>query len=533
MRKINFLLVVLLWVGSLFSPLSAQTPLTEGGGPAIENCNAYNSTPFLLRNDDKTAVFYLDTYSTNPKSQYQGLVTYNKTTQTAFKEDVVLPAGYRHLYSRAAGSDYLAYYYRYNAETHNFDYAVARFPQKKAVEGVRNITPEIRTSIDLTGRGEILKYTAVSPDASKYAVTFIVPNDRNQAPYFYCYIYDSNGEEIWYDKFLPSISGSKFSIQDIGLSDKGELLLLVYATKGKGNVQNTPTVQLFSCTKGNITSISEELTFGYVNSMKMLRLKNNDIFIGGYYDDTPQSNTTGCFNFIISDQPLKITAKNHAAFNYTNEVVYDGLNDQDYFVKCDYLYELPDKIVVMLGEQYASLMQNEKSTTYRYHTNFIYCNKFTLGGTDLGLVKVQKHQTTRTASLLTSHDDGERIGSYLFEAKKVMEKSPTFTAVGLHYYPIVRGNMIYILYMDKFSNFAEDATGWEGTDMEKNEENCVVLTKVDYSTDKKVVTLPNKNGQHFHDVWLVDGENIYFGMSGKKNYTLEKFLLNNKWNWDK
>jgi hypothetical protein len=69
--------------------------------------------------------------------------------------------------------------------------------------------------------------------------------------------------------------------------------------------------------------------------------------------------------------------------------------------------------------------------------------------------------------------------------------------------------------------------------METPDKNCLVVARMDYSTDKKVIMLPNKAGQTFHDVWLVDGEDIYFGMSGKKSYTIEKFKLNKKWTWDK
>lgn len=536
MKKIVLLAVILIVTSFMALPLKAQTPLTEGGGPVIEKCSAPLSSTSLIRNDSKTALFYLETYSPNVKLQYQGIVTYNKSTGTAFEEDVVLPTGYHHLYTRAIGTDFFGYYYRYNPEKHSFDYSVAQYPQKKSSDGVRNINPENRLSVDLTGRGEILKYVAVSPDESKYAITFIVPNDRNQAPYFYCYIYDNTGKELWYDKFLPTIEGNKFTIQDIELTDKGELLLLVYAVKGKNATVQHPTMQLFSCTRGNITSISEEITFGFINSMKMLRLANKDIFIGGYYDETQQSNTTGYFNFIVKDDPtLKITGKNHAAFNYGSGATYSGLTDHDYYVKCDYIFEMPDHIIAMLGEQYTSIQQHgEKSSlAYRHHTNDIYCNKFTLGGTDLGFVKVNKHVSAQAGEIVTTHDDGERIAAFRMEEKTARPKAMTFYNLGLGYVPVVQGSHIYVIYTDKASNFAEDATEWDPTAIEDAGDDCVVVTRVDYSVDKKVVMLPNKAGQTFHNVWMIDGQDIYFGMSGKKTYTLEKFTLNGKWAWDK
>lgn len=535
MKKVCLLAVILLIMNFFGTSVQAQTPLTGGGGPVIDKCAAAMSTPTLLRNDDKSAIFYLETYSTNPKQQYQGIVTYNKSTGTAFEEDVVLKGNYHHLYTRAIGTDYFGYYYRYDEVKGAFEYGVAQYPQKKSTDGVRNIEPVSRVSIDLAGRGEILKYVAVSPDESKYAITFIVPNDRNQAPYFYCYIYDNTGKELWYDKFLPTIEGNKFSIQDIELTDKGELLLLVYAVKGKNASIQHPTMQLFSCTRGNLSSISEELTFGYVNSMKMLRLKNKDLFIGGYYDETPQSNTTGYFNFIVKDDPMRITAKNHAVFDYGESVTYDNLVNQDYYVKCDYLYEMPDNIVAMLGEQYTSIQQHSEksSVAYRHHTNDIYCNRFTLQGTDLGAVKVTKHVSADAGDIVTTHDDGERIAAFRMTEKTARPKAPTFYNLGLGYVPVVKGAEIFVIYTDKLSNYAEASTEWDAAAIESASDNCVVVARLDYSADKKVVMLPNKAGQTFHDVWMVDGENIYFGMSGKKTYTLENFKLNKKWSWDK
>ncbi|MBR1992133.1 MAG: hypothetical protein IJ986_07665 [Bacteroidales bacterium] len=536
MSKLKSLSLFLLISLSFFPFHSeAQTPLTEGGGPVVENCNAKMSDKMLLRNDDKSAIFYMHTYSTNPKLQYQGIVTYNKQTNTSYAEKIIAPDGYRPLYVRAIGNDYYGYYYRFNREKHAFEYSIAQFPQKKSTDGIRNINPESRLAIDLTGRGEVLKYVAVSPDETKFAITFIAPNDRNQAPYFYCYVYDNTGKEIWYDKFLPTIEGNKFTIHDLQLSDKAELFILVNAIKGKNESVQHPTLQLFKCKHQNITSVSEELDYGLINSMKMLRLKSGDIFIGGYYNASIQTNTTGWFNYTVKEDPLRITAKNHEAFSNREDIEYEGFTNKDYLLKCDYLYELKDKIILMMGEQYTSVQTNgdKSSIAFTHHTNDIYCHKFTLAGTDLGLIKVNKHLSAHAADVLTTHDEGERIGGYLINAKKPFEKNPTFESLCLSYRPIQMNNEMYVMYADKFSNFDENNNDWDAANVDKGDEMCVVLTKIDYSVDKKMVMAPNKNAAVFHDIWLIDGQDIYFGMSGKKSYTIEKFKLNKQWNWDK
>ena len=526
-HKVLFSIIALLFATFC---LQAQTPLTEGGGPAVERCNAALSSHILLKQDDKSAVFYLNTYSNNPKQQYQGIVTYNKTTGTAFNEDMVLPAGYRALHVTPCGDNYFACYYRFNRANRSFEYATASFPQKKSTDGIRNVTPNVRLTIDLADRGDILKYTAVSPDQSKFAVVFIAPDANNRAPYFYCFIYDNNGKELWYDKFIPTIAGNKFYIHDIALTHKGELLLLLNSTKAKSS-----TIQLFFCKKGDLSSVDEPVNFGFVNSMKMLRLKNNEIFIGGYYGEAQQSKTVGFFNLIYNPDKNKLTQRNHDTFDFTDKPVYDDLTDADYAIKCDHLIELPDKIVVMIGEQYTTFQQHsEKSSmAYKHITNNIYGNKFTLTGSNLGIVKINRHISASSGSLAVTHDDGERIGNYLIYEKKADPKSPTFTNLGLSYSPIVQNGHIYILYEDNAANFAENANDWEATSVEKAEDNCVVLAHLDYSADKKVVMMPTKEAQTFHDIWCIDGNTIYFGMSGKRDYSIQKFKLDGKWYWDR
>lgn len=511
--------------------LQAQTPLTEGGGPAVERCSAALSEQTLLKQDDKSAIFYLNTYSDNPKLQYQGIVTYNKSTGTAYNEDVILPNGYRPMLVRPCGDNYFGCYYRLNRASKSFEYATVSFPQKKSTNGIRKITPEVRLSFDITDRGDIIKYTAVSPDQSKFAVVFIAPDANYRTPYFYCFIYDNTGKELWYEKFIPSIAGSRFTVHDIAITHRGELLLLLNSMKGK----NSNFIQLFSCKQDGITSVDAPVNFGYINSMKMLRLQNKQIFVGGYFNNTLQGKTTGFFNLIYNPDKNKFTQENTGTFEFRGESVHDELTEADYFVKCDYLYELPDKIVMMMGEQYFTFQQHsEKSSiAYKHITNNIYCNKFTLSGSSLGVTKVPRHLSANHGELAALRDNGERIGNSVLYEKNSSPKSPTFTNLGLSYAPIVKGNNVYVMYEDNAANYLEDATGWEPATIEKADENCVVLTKINYSVDKKVVMAPAKSAQTFHDIWCIDGNDIYFGMSGKKEYTIQKFKLDEKWSWDR
>ena len=506
--------------------LQAQTPLTEGGGPTVAKCNAALSEQTLLKQDDKSAVFYLHNYSDNPRQQYQGIVTYNKSTGTTYNEDVILPDGYRPLFVRPCGDNYFAGYYRLNRAKKSFDYATVTFPQKKSTSGVRNVNPTVNLSINLTDRGDIAKFTAVSPDRSKFAVVLVAPDANYRTPHFYCFVYDPAGNEVWADTLSPALSGSKFTVHDIDLTRKGEILLLVSSSKGK-----TSLLQLFSCKDDGISSVDETVDFGAINSMKMLRLQSKEVFIGGYFGNSAQGSTTGFFNLVYNPDKNAFTSKNHDTFEYKDKTVYDDFTEADYTIKCDYLFELPDKIVMMMGEQYKTVQHGEKA--YKHITHNIYGNKFALNGKNLGVIKVQRHISAIDASLVSPREEGERIGKSALYEKTSAPKTPTFTNLGITYSPIVKGNTIYILYEDLAANYAEDANSWEPTAVEKADDNCVVLTRMDYSADKKVVMMHAKSSQTFHDIWCIDGNTVYFGMSGKKDYSIQKFKLDGTWSWDK
>ena len=271
--------------------------------------------------------------------------------------------------------------------------------------------------------------------------------------------------------------------------------------------------------------------------MKMLRLNNQfkEIFVGGYFNASSQRGTTGFFNLVYNPDKKAFTQRNHDTFEYKDKTVYDDFIEEDYTIKCDHLIELPDKIVMMIGEQYITVQQHgEKSNmAYKHITNNIYGNKFALNGNNLGVIKVQRHISAGSGSLPSQREEGERISKAALSEKTSAPKVPTFANLGITYSPIVQGNTVYILYEDLAANYAEDANGWEPTTVEKADNNCVVLTRMDYSADKKVVMMPSKAAQTFHDIWCIDGNTVYFGMSGKKDYSIQKFKLDGKWSWDK
>ena len=84
---------------------------------------------------------------------------------------------------------------------------------------------------------------------------------------------------------------------------------------------------------------------------------------------------------------------------------------------------------------HASIQHSDKgATAYRHHTNDIFCNRFTLNGTDLGCIRVNRHASAQASEIVTTHDDGERIAAFRMEEKTARPKAPTFYNLGLGFY---------------------------------------------------------------------------------------------------
>lgn len=534
MKRFFAFIVVAFFI--FYGPTMAQTPVIENRGPVIDNFNNSCEQVSFIQNDGHTANFYFSSIGNSKKADQQAIISYNLNNNHTVEKTITTPFGYHHLYTNQpiheeSENGLISYYYRVNHETQNFEYAIAEI-NNLSKNSAFNITPKQRLTLHLSGRGEVMKYIAISPDTSKYAINFIVPNDKNQAPYFYTFVYDNNGKELWYNKFIPQISGSKFSVQDVQLDNNGSLLLLLYSSRGKNQVVFEPTVQLFICKKDTTLEASQPIDFGYITSMKLLQMKSKDYFIGGYYEAENKGYSSGYFNITFDDYTLKTISQMYAPFAVGKQKeIFDDIEDDEYFVKCDYIYELGEKTIVMLGEQFTSLIDGKN---YIHHMNDIFVNKFMLDGKDMGYNRINKHQQLSTSAAVSSHSYGERISGTFLNEKGEPERIASFHELSLSYYPIRKGDQIYVLYTDKASNYREEQQNIESANIQHPEELCVALAKINYNMDKKVILLPeSKSDQLFRGIMLNDDNTIYFGMAGKKNFSIEHFDLNERWSWDK
>lgn len=534
--KRNFTLILIAIFVTMLSQSMAQNPVIEKHGPELTDFNNNCEQVSLIQQDGQFTHYYFSILGNSKKADIQSIVTYNTNNDQVTERKVNTPLGYHHLYTiqqmdEEKNGNLISYYYRVNEATQNFEYATAEISNFKKGTSF-SLTPKQRLTIHLSGRGEVMKYIAVSPDTTKYAINFIVPNDKNQAPYFYSFVYDNNGKELWYNKFIPQISGSKFSVQDVQLDNNGNLLLLLYSSRGKNQVVFEPAAQLFICKKDTILDATQPIDFGYITSMKLLQMKNKDYFIGGYYEADNKGFTSGYFNITFDDYTLKTLSQMYAPFAVGKEKsTYDDIEDDQYFVKCDKLYELGEKTIIMMGEQFTSIIDGKN---YIHHTNDILVNKFMLDGKDMGYNRVSKHQQLHTSTAVSAHSYGQRISGNFLNERGEPERIASFQELSLSYYPIRKGDQLYVLYTDNASNYAEDNEKWESADIAHPADLCVVLAKINYNMDKKVILLPDgKNDCLFRGLINNDDNTLYFGVAGKKNFFIEHFTLNERWSWDK
>lgn len=536
MRKnVFFISFLFLLLGNLY----AQEPLLDEVGPVIPGYNSVYADQTIIFDDEEAFTAYQYGYGYNKANEIQNLVSYHRGKKTLNSEKLVVANNFRYVYAHQSDEDFIAYYYRI-AKGNVYELASATIPMKKSSNGSKSVDPTVIASFKFLSKGQVQRYVSVSPDKSMYTISLVAFDAKNVLNGFYVHVFNSKGEELWNQKYNPKIAGTSFEVHDVKLTDKGKVLFLLNAVTGEGKKVTSPTLQLLSLYKTDEVSMKETITFGYINSMRLLIKKNLDYFVGGYYSLKNNGGSSGYFTYVFNQHTEE-------KINNFNTLFYDDYKEkktsemlfanQDYKVNCNLLHEFSNEFIVMLGEQTAyTRYEDEKSgeVLYNYYNNKVFYNLFSLDGVGAGYELVDKKQTlTEEKHFLGPKPVGER------------KISPTPSMVGdpdifpyqsaaLSYCPIIRGNSVYLIYNDNINNYNGEAEGRISANLNEDKTVCLVLTKIAKLDDveRKVVMIPAKEKRIFDKVWYFDGTTLYFGVNAKKSYTLEKIVLNDQWSWD-
>lgn len=393
---------------------------------------------------------------------------------------------------------------------------------KKATLDKNNITaaPLIEDILDfhLENKDNPSFICAASNDKQLFAISMLLTDKKSLLKDLYTATFDNDGEVIWQTTSTPSLENNYFNIADMQVSNDGIVYYCIDSYSKEGNKSFDYKFHLYTV-EDNSTDIQyDDIDFGIIKDMKMKFLKNGKLFIGGYYSETPNENATGSFSFTINPISLEIINKNHQLFSddYKETFVYNPvkvkLANQQHRVNCDYIFELNNGKIIMMGEQRADYYTYSNGfSTFTCYAKNILTNTFTPGGDYDSYFMIKKNQSATSGMQYSSPED-------LF----------------VSYAAFDNGKNVYLIYNDHTNNLSPETLNEEifkiGNPFYKiNKKSCVTLTQIDENDNvtKWNIMDCNTAKKVYNQIMFINGNEIVFDAYSVKSNSLSKFTLPN------
>lgn len=537
MKKVCFFIAFVICASmSLFS----QTPLVQGTGAAVPKYDYMYSEQYLVYDDENQFVNYHLSYGNEKTNEHHSLVYYNKSRKSVYEEILTLPIGFRYIHSHVVGNVVNLYYYKIDHKTQKCTVYGATASLSRSSNGIQTLKFEEILVQNVGKKTEVWSCASQSPDGSKYAFAVAFIDGKNILKGVYIAAYDNSATQLWSNLYQPQIKGNSFSIEEVKLSDKGKVVMLLStATNEKKKVLN-PMVQLISFNKQDVVSMEMPAKFGNISSMKMMILPDGNYLVGGYYGEKKLL-TAGYFTAIFNEREEELKQSTVVPFNVkTKNIEQNDINPNE-ITECRGLYPLDNEYIALLGEQrQTSIEVNQKTgqKSYTHYFNNILCTLMAKDGENAGTEVIHKSQILSNDVQMGERNSGERRTAnsaleFNFNAGEPVYQYPNG---GVSYYPIIKGNDIYFVYTDNIKNFNGKNKLPErlNIDVAQTSNTCTIMAKFANLGDveRKVVMLPTKLKECLNTVWNVDGDRVYFGAFGKKIYNIYHFDLDGQWSWD-
>lgn len=539
MKKFCFLLAfVIIATVSLF----AQTPLVQGAGAVVPEYLYRVSEHNLIYEDDEQFVSYHHSYGYGKKNDYHAFVYYDKSRKSVYEEKLTVPLNYRYISSYVDGDNVNLFYYCIDKKLQTCKIYTTKALLSKSSNGIQELKLEEVFSQKLGKKAEALSYTAQSPDGTKNAFAVVLLDGKDVMKGVYVYSCDNKGAELWSNIYTPKMSGNTFSIEDVQISNKGKVLMLVSTSTAEKRKVINPTVQLFSINEHDVISMDMPVKFGTISSMKMMILEDGNYMVGGYYG-VKKLETAGYFTAIFNEREEELVQATNVEFEVKTKNIGENDIDPTCITECRGLYQLDNEYIALLGEQRWTVMFVDQRTGQKSYSHFlgnILCTLISDEGENGGTEVIAKRQTIGMKEQVGERNSGERRVAFAVAGFNVNsgagEPVYQYQNVGLSFYPIVKGHDIYFIYTDNIINYNGKNKGKERASINigKTKNTCLVMAKFANLGDveRKVVMLPSKMKEVFNTIWNVDDDRVYFGAFGKKIYNIYHFDIDGQWSWD-
>ncbi len=505
-----------------FSMGSAQEPvITKPVGIPVPNYSTESAYIQVVADLDNEILYYQDNdFKVNTLGTNK-LLLYNKGNQELQTTDLSIPEGNNYITSRYVNDVVYNFYFQHNLKSRTIALNKGEVELPSSSSGSKKLYPEQVFSYNVDAKVKTYAQFAESNDKKYFSICLITMNELKSIKYLYTVVYNEKMEIVWMDQFLPDFKGKETAIADFKVTNKGKALLLLNTYNSEKKKQINHEVQLISMySDHDYTWFSSPTTFGIAQSMKLLELKNGKYFVAGYYCEKQNTTTAGYFTFTFDPRKEKqvLTSYNYKFNDTYKEKIVEGFEEPakpntEYDVKCDYLWELSNDFVVMIGEQYLSFKTVDKKkeiTIYSYMCKNLFYHQFGLDGITAGYDMYGKPQVGTSFKPVTD-----------------------LSQLGLSYQAFLIKDVVYFIYNDHINRVEDVGDPFTSFDADERKESIVMITKIKKVgfVESKLIMLPQKDF-NFQKMWYTDGRKVFFGATTKKGYFLDQFEIMNDWEWE-
>lgn len=496
--------------------------ISNPSGTPIPNYFSDNSDVQVIDDKEDYILFYQDCDWTTNKSGTKKLIAFTPGGKSAQITELTVPDGNKYITSKVVNDEVLNFYFYHNVKNRTIEVhtATVEIPQSDLESKKLTMNSIVSYQIDpkTTTRG----YFAESLDKKFFSLILTTLDEKKSIKTVFVIVYNSKFEIDWMQEFKPDFALKQTDIADVKVTNNGKALLLLNTYDAVKRKQSNHELQLLSFYKDNdLARFSAVTTFGIIQSMKMLVLKNGHYFVAGYYTEKQNATTAGYFTYTFDPRKEKVVL---TSYNYKFNDTYKEREatgfaepakpNSSYDLKCDYLWEFPNDFVVMLGEQYletTTVDPKKKTTTYNYFLKNVFYHQFALDGVHAGYDMFPKPQ----------------FGTSLTPIKD-------YSQLGLSYSAFLNGSTVYLMYNDHVTRFnKEGISQFVSFDSNYKKEACLTLVKINKIGDMGgVLIMSPMKDFYYNKMWYSDGWNIIFGLNTKKTYNLEKVQIQTEWQWD-
>jgi hypothetical protein len=517
----NLLFYTILFFGS-GSIFAQQGVISKPTGTPIPDYLIDNSNIQVIEDKEDYILFYQDCDWTSNKSGTNKLIAYSPDSKTAQITELIIPNGNNYITSKVVNNEVLNFYFFHNIKSRTIELHTANVAIPESNFDSQKLTMNTLFSYQIEPKTTTKGFFAESLDKKYFSLILTTLDERKSIKTVFVIVYNEKFEIDWMQEFKPDFALKQTDIADVKVTNNGKALILLNTYDAVKKKQSNHELQLLSFYKDNDLAKFKTVTpFGIIQSMKMLVLKNGHYFVAGYYSEKQNATTAGYFTYTFDPRKEKevLTSYNYKFNESYKERDATGFAipakpNTNYDLKCDYLWELPNDFIVMLGEQFletTTVDPKKKTTTYNYFFKNVFYHKFALDGTHAGYDMFPKPQF---GTSLTPIND--------------------YSQLGLSYSAFLNGTTVYLIYNEHISRF--DKKGFSqfvsfNSDFKK--EACLTLLKINKIGDVGgiLILAPTKD-LYYNKLWYSDGWNLVFGLSSKKMYSLEQLQIQSDWQWD-